>query len=151
MVLLLLTTLLIGSLLNQALVELVNHGEILQGLRSAVYGWAESLLFPPLRWAVMPLRALHCPFCVSHWTGLATSMGLAPAIGLPWWWGLLLWLPTVRLSNIVHDLIGDRSRTPGSGMSPRLKDARPEDLEAELMERLGGTYRLVNDETAEES
>lgn len=138
-----LTTLLVSSLLNQALVEVVNHGEVLQGLRSAVYGWAESLRFPPLRLAATPLRALHCPYCFSHWTGLSAAVVTATAAGC-WWWGLVLWLPATRLSNAFNDLLAGVCRTPGSG-SMRLSDARPQDLEARLMELLPD-HILVKDE-----
>jgi len=144
----LLSTLVLGSLLNQALIEVVNHGEVLQGLRWAVHGWAESLRFPPLRWVTMPLQALHCPFCFSHWTGLATAMTLAAVVGC-WWWGFLLWLPITRLSNLVNDVVGDCSRSPGSGNKLQLEDARPQDLEARLLELLGDGYRVVKDEDEE--
>lgn len=141
----LLTLLALGSLLNQALVEVVHHGEILQGLRWTVHGWAESLRFPPWRWAVTPLRSLHCPFCLSHWTGLAAAMALATAGG-SWWWGFLLWLPIVRGSNLLNDVVGDRCRSPGSGDDPKLSQARPQDLEAKLLESLGPGHRVVSDE-----
>lgn len=137
--------LLIGSLMNQALIELINHGEILQGLRWSVHGWAESLRFPLFRLLVTPLRALHCPFCISHWTSIPVSLAVVLASGLDWWWVPVLWLPITRLSNIWTDLIGDRSRSPGSGINPRLQDAGPEELEERLSELLDGKYEVVSD------
>jgi len=138
----LLIALIIGSLANQAMIEVVNHGEILQGLRSAIHGWAESLRFPLLRLITTPLRAIHCPFCFSHWTGLFAAC-IAIPLNLEWWWLFILWLPIVRLSNIYTDIIGDSSRSPGSGINPRLQDARPEDLEVRLMESLGPGWSIV--------
>lgn len=138
-----LSALLVAALAAQAAVELVNHAQIASGLR-LVGDWAEDRRFWGWRLLLTPLRAVHCPYCFSHWAGAAACAGLWWAWpGIGWELAAILWLPTVRLSNIFNDLLGARSRTPGRSEDPRLSEASPEEVEMRLLELTG---RALDDE-----
>lgn len=136
----LLVILLLLGLSTWQVTETLHHGSIFSRLRE----WAAEVDRESAgvrRWLLTPVRALGCPFCLSHWAALLllgpallalyasggwSAAGLAP----------LLWLSGVRASGLLNDLLHRWNRTP-KDENPRLSDATPEQLEQRLIERLG--------------
>jgi len=142
--------LLISAVLTWALVEVVNHGEILLDVRLVTYRWAESWKSRIVRFLLIPLRSLGCPYCFSHWAALGASFAVVFAAGERWWWAPILWLPATRLANLANDLTHGVCRTPGrQGLSRQMKDASPQELEMRLIELLGDSYNPTKVENEE--
>jgi len=84
-------------------VEVLHHAKITMPIRE----WAVAIAgCGGLRGFVAAV--LLCPFCLSHWVG---------AFIVCWvlldFWLLPVWiLATIRGANVLHDLLGGRSRTP---------------------------------------
>lgn len=108
------------------LTEVLRHGSIFEPLR------AYADLAP--RW-MLPIRALACPFCTSHWAALAALLALCSGfIGHL----LLIWLTTVRIANVLNDVLKPWCRTPGqTPPALTLHNATLEDLEREYIKRTG--------------
>lgn len=120
-----LATAAVAPLAATHLVEVVHHGSIFRRLRA----WARNARLDkdrprPLRdflgsgWLRLKLRTffgelIHCPFCLSHWSGaimLVLVIGTAiisPYVSLPVWW-----LALVRLANLINDITHPVNRSP---------------------------------------
>jgi hypothetical protein len=104
-----LISILLAALANWAALEVWRHGSIFTHIRARIEArpvawWSEMLL---------------CTYCLSHWTGLfMIAAALCPVIdfGAPELSELIampvLWLATVRLSNLFNDVSYGFTRTP---------------------------------------
>lgn len=87
------------ALCGAALTELVFHASFLREFRIKQETGNGKLKY-----------LIRCPYCVSHWAALLAT--LLVVFHIRWIYWIALWLAATRLSNIIHDLIGSRSRSP---------------------------------------
>lgn len=100
-----LVTVTVGALAVWEIVEVWHHGEIFATARSKVETWGESESTVKR----FLCGALTCPFCLSVWVGMVTSITLTLLPDtLPVFAGLAL----ARAANALNDLTHAYSRTP---------------------------------------
>lgn len=118
--------------------ETISEGEIFEPLRR-LGGHFDNHPSLWVRVVTLPLRASSCSFCISHWVALFLTPfalvavygeGTAYLVAL----SLFLWLSGVSCSSLLRLLPGNKTDT--------LKSAATEDIEAELLERLGDGYEI---------
>jgi hypothetical protein len=90
------------------------------------------------RGAVMPLGALGCPFCFSHWAAAAVvALLFCGDFGL----AVLLWLNTTRAAQLINDAVYGFTRTHTPKEPSQVAQELPDDIfEAECIRRTGRSF-----------
>lgn len=83
----------------------------------------------------IPIRAINCPFCLSHWVGAAVvfTMEYLDCWSIPL--AALMLFPTIRLANLCNDLLWKWTRTPGRSDKVYLHEASDEAIETAYLDR----------------
>lgn len=133
------------ALANRQLVELIRHSDLepFEYLRDL--SERASSTTGIWRLFLTPLRAVACPFCISHWTALGLVLIIFIQNKTSWNTNLInigitdsliLTLAISALSNILNDLIHRFSRTPNRSSRVYLDEASAEELEVALDQKL---------------